>query len=135
MTHTIEGIFHDQASGGVAEPCSVGSRWNKFAFSKLDTGKLLEVDSDVVNQKYRLSVDGVNRAETDTLFGETWPGLYGAQAHRYLTSRGDLMVVLWLSHNGGSVLRPSAFLSLSPLSLVGSNVLCLIYAENCFAIF
>lgn len=40
-------------------------------------------------------------------------------------------MVPWLSRNGGSVLRPSAFLSLPPLSLVGSNVLCLIYAENC----
>lgn len=109
MTHTIEGIFHDQASGGVAEPCSVGSRWNKFAFSKLDTGKLLEVDSDVVNQKYRLSVDGVNRAETDTLFGETWPGLYGAQAHRYLNkSRRP---------GGGAVALPQRGVPATPISV------------------
>jgi hypothetical protein len=68
-------VFHDQASGGVAEPCQVGSRWNRFALDKLDVGKVLEIDSDVTVKKWRLTVDGVNRGETKTIFGELWPGL------------------------------------------------------------
>ena len=68
-------VFHDQASGGVAEPCQVGSRWNRFAFDKLDVGKVLEVESDVATQSFRLTVDGVNRGEADVLFNEAWPGL------------------------------------------------------------
>ena len=68
-------VFHDQASGGVAEPCQVGSRWNRFAFDKLDVGKVLVVESDVASQSFRLTVDGVNRGETDVLFGEVWPGV------------------------------------------------------------
>jgi hypothetical protein len=68
-------IYHDSSSGGAAEPCEVGSRWNRFAFDSADIGKVLEVVSVPSLQKFRLSIDNVVRTETDNFISEKWPGL------------------------------------------------------------
>lgn len=48
---------------GSRDPCLPGSRWNRFAFSKVDRGKSINItDSGSVGQ-YILSIDGVARTE------------------------------------------------------------------------
>ena len=59
-------VYYDASAGGVAQPCEVGSRWSGFAFDKNDLGKVLAVDSVPDIPRFRLTVDGVNRGETDT---------------------------------------------------------------------
>ena len=56
--------FTARPTGGLRAACAAGSRWHRFAFSRADEGKVLQVVS-TPSGRAALSIDGDLRTETD----------------------------------------------------------------------